>query len=92
MIVKTLHRHLPHKILPTTLWTGQMYSHEIKVMFKKRNLFFSFFYALFDADFSLFYVCSDKKYYKIHGTIALTATAPLLNLNLNYEKLRHKDK
>ncbi len=28
---------------------------------------------------------------KIHGAIALTATAPLLNLNLNYEKLRRKD-
>ena len=30
-------------------------------------------------------------YIKIHGTIAFTATVPLLNLNLNYEKLRHKD-
>ena len=29
---------------------------------------------------------------KIHGVIALTATAPLLNLNLNYEKLRNKVK
>ena len=28
---------------------------------------------------------------KIHGAIAFTATAPLLNLNLNYEKLRRKD-
>ena len=27
---------------------------------------------------------------KIHGAIAFTATTPLLNLNLNYEKLRHK--
>ena len=27
---------------------------------------------------------------KIHGTIALTATVPLLNLNLNYEKLQCK--
>ena len=28
---------------------------------------------------------------KIHGTIAITATVPLLNLNLNYEKLQCKD-
>ena len=28
---------------------------------------------------------------KIHGTTAITANVPLLNLNLNYEKLRHKD-
>lgn len=27
---------------------------------------------------------------KIHEAIALTAIAPLLNLNLNYEKLRRK--
>jgi len=27
---------------------------------------------------------------KIHEAIAFTATAPLLNLNLNYEKLRGK--
>ena len=31
-------------------------------------------------------------YKKIHGAIALTAIAPLLNLNLNYEKLRNKGK
>ena len=30
-------------------------------------------------------------YIKIHEAIASTATAPLLNLNLNYEKLRDKD-
>ena len=29
---------------------------------------------------------------KIHGAVAFTATAPLLNLNLNYEKLRDKVK
>ena len=28
---------------------------------------------------------------KIHGAIAFTAIAPLLNLNLNYEKLQCKD-
>ena len=35
-----------------------------------------------------------KQWYisKIHGTIAITATVPLLNLNLNYEKLRNKNK
>jgi len=27
---------------------------------------------------------------KIHGTPASTASVPLLNLNLNYEKLHHK--
>ena len=27
---------------------------------------------------------------KIHGTTAITATVPLLNLNLNYEKLQCK--
>ena len=27
----------------------------------------------------------------IHGATAITAMAPLLNLNLNYEKLHHKD-
>jgi len=27
---------------------------------------------------------------KIHGALAITASAPLLNLNLNYEKLRCK--
>ena len=27
---------------------------------------------------------------KIHGTLAITATVPLLNLNLNYEKLHCK--
>ena len=31
-------------------------------------------------------------YKKIHEAIAPTATAPLLNLNLNYEKLRDKVK
>ena len=29
---------------------------------------------------------------KIHEAIAFTAIAPLLNLNLNYEKLRHKNR
>ncbi len=28
--------------------------------------------------------------YKIHGTPASTANVPLLNLNLNYEKLPYK--
>ena len=28
----------------------------------------------------------------IHGVATITATTPLLNLNLNYEKLHHKDK
>ncbi len=29
-------------------------------------------------------------FYKIHGAIAVTAITPLLNLNLNYEKLHVK--
>ena len=69
---------------------------------KKRNLLFFFILGRFQADFSFSYALSRKKYYrkrdfetrhkKIHGVITITATTPLLNLNLNYEKLQHKDK
>ena len=54
-------------------------------------LFFSLNISLFYSKISLFMSPFQRKHYKkIHGAITLTATAPLLNLNLNYEKLRGK--
>ena len=41
--------------------------------------------------FLFFILLFRKNAIKIHRAVTITATAPLLNLNLNYEKLRHKD-
>ena len=62
-------------------------------MIKKRNFnFFCFLmsFFLFFNQSSTKNAMSFRQTKKIHGAIALTATAPLLNLNLNYEKLRRK--
>ena len=66
------------------------------MMIKKRNFNFFSFLALIFLFLSLFLRKNiiaplvDGMLKKIHGATALTATAPLLNLNLNYEKLRRK--
>ena len=63
-------------------------------MVKKRNFnFFCFLMSIFlflNHSFRKNIIASATHIKKIHGAIALTATAPLLNLNLNYEKLRRK--
>ncbi len=62
-------------------------------------------FLFFSLNFSFSYLQSEKFLYKrlllieeqrgmnkkIHEAIAFTAIAPLLNLNLNYEKLQCKD-
>ena len=66
-----------------------------KCLKKRKRIYFCFlmhvflFLKLFSENFDK----EDTRYYdiKIHGTFTITANAPLLNLNLNYEKLRHKD-
>ena len=73
-----------------------MYDRDLKQRLRKSkrfSLLFLILFLLFLIKILLF-LCLDPGYYsiKIHGAIAFTATAPLLNLNLNYEKLRCKDR
>ncbi len=84
-----------------------MYMKPFKMMFKKRKRKNFFFLCLIFLFFILKvkknYTAQNRANIikkrdllpiwsiKIHGTIAFTAIVPLLNLNLNYEKLQCKD-
>ena len=63
-------------------------------MIKKRNFnFFCFlmsFFLFFTQSLTENAISFIQIHKKIHGAIAFTAITPLLNLNLNYEKLRRK--
>ena len=73
-----------------------MYQKGKEPTLKKRNFnFFSFLMSVFmNFSLSLAKNAIENSWYhiKIHGVIAITATTPLLNLNLNYEKLQDKYK
>ena len=72
-----------------------MYQAKDKPTLKKRNFDFFFFLVSVFTDFitnvrkNVIAFCKQAGI-KIHGALAITATTPLLNLNLNYEKLRYK--